>query len=1757
MKKIIFFLFFIIPLILKGDVRNSFPWGSSNLVLINNAKTELNLKLLTPLEINLSNNQTLDFFYALNPNEEIFIAIKNYSSTPIDLNKLKFIKHFSAETDSSIIKEIKTTDYDEFINNLPNQIKVKINYLLLRNIYVAHISIPKFFISQNRINSLIDINLEINHTNNSRNNSAFSKSNNFDTINDKFLNSLIVNYSPDLPLYKLNLSDTTGNWFNKNNQYLKFSIGKDGIYKINFTDIQNYAPFLINTNPKNWQLFNKGKEIPIKIFGDNDLSFNQQDYIIFSAEQNYTKKHYSVTTGVNEYNEYLNRYSDSTIFFLTNGITPGKRILENNFSIAPTETLRTYTETIHQELNSSIQFAGDFVVQSNYKWTSGDIFFWGWLNQNSQANSNNFFVSDFVPTSDSSTISAKFLSWGNTSNTSPAHDLALKINNSKILDSLYLEKYHHAVIKTKIPNSLITNGNNILNLVSRSTGSAFINVVIYDWFEISFPRKIKVLNDSLIIRFPNIKTSAIRSIEISGLTTTDISIFKYEKEKKEISNINFIGSAPNIFAIFIDSVSEGDIYFVQKNTNLLTPTFHGSKLFKNIRSSPQTDYILITNKIFEDESKSYLNLISTNLKLSTNLILVDDVYDEFNFGYFDPNAIRSFLKSTKSWPTPMPSYVFLVGDASYDYKFYLNKLNVKNYVPTLGIPVSDQAFTMLNDSIPIPEMYIGRLPANQPMDVNLYSEFAKNYFQSKNNIWNKSFLLFSGGKGENQNELEKYRSTNNQIINNLIEPTPISGLSNHFYKTTNPQSDFGPYSSTHIKDAIANGALFISYIGHSGTQTWDNSIGSPLQLKNNVNRFSLITDFGCSTGRWAEPLIKSFSEIFVTGADANALWYVGNSFLGFESNALTLPIDFFSTILKDTILSVGKAHAISKTKLLLKTGFNDPIKLAMMYTNTLIGDPAIEIALPKKVNLSIEQKNILIDNNNLTEDIDSIKIKIIISNFGLSLSDSFNVSISQSYGNTKINKTIKTKIPSLADTISFYIKIKNLPGTHSISVNLDSTNNISELREDDNFANISITVGSAKFIPISPFQTQSSFGEELIFIPPAILNNIPTSLLIDTISNFLTSKSVSLSNNGNIFTAKFNPKLTDKKRYFWKIENNTDPSKFSSGSFTTFYNSQISYFTSDSVGFSNHNFKAVNFKNGISLSKTNLHFRLISSGFYDGSFGVLEINGVNVLPNTFAGGHSITVFDTINFKIQKQKVFYLWVEEPKWKENRDSLISFINSVPAGQIVCAQIIDEGSYNINDDVRNAYRTIGSSQIEKVLNFGDSWGIIGIKGAAIGSVPELYKPSGSGKVIIDTNFVKKEFFGSLETPILGPSKTWGNITTDNFLPSNSKIFTKTIGITQNGIVDTLNTDSTLINNFNNNYPFRKYIFSFQANSNGESPVLNNWKVNLSGTPELLINSNNINLSKDSISQGEGITVNYGIHNIGFNSAESVKVNVFLNDSIPSRIISTRLIPKFNQNDSFLFSFDFISKKQRGDYKFTFIVDPENKIPEMIESNNLVEKNFYVAGDTIKPTIILFVNGERFQNNDFVSKNPEILIRFTDTNPTKLNRNDSALFSLFHNLNKINFSELILNPSSTNSSGEIIWKPILDDGENLLQFSMLDAAGNFSDTIEYRLNVSTKNKIAELFPIPNPIRENTFFTFKILGSEPPIEAEINIFTVSGKKIKTISIPNPTIGYHKIFWDTKDDDLDEIGNGVYLFILNCKFIDEEISEKGKVVIAK
>ena len=88
----------------------------------------------------------------------------------------------------------------------------------------------------------------------------------------------------------------------------------------------------------------------------------------------------------------------------------------------------------------------------------------------------------------------------------------------------------------------------------------------------------------------------------------------------------------------------------------------------------------------------------------------------------------------------------------------------------------------------------------------------------------------------------------------------------------------------------------------------------------------------------------------------------------------------------------------------------------------------------------------------------------------------------------------------------------------------------------------------------------------------------------------------------------------------------------------------------------------------------------------------------------------------------------------------------------------------------------------------------------------------------------------------------------------------------------------------------------------------------------------------------------------------------------------------------------------------------------------------------------------------------------------------------------------------------------------------------------------------LSNILNYPNPFVNNTFFQFEHNKAGSLLDVKIQIFTISGRLIKSIDQAIATTGFrvNDISWDGLDDYGDPIGRGVYIYRLYVQ--DESLS---------
>lgn len=1572
-------------------------------------------------------------------------------------------------------------------------------------------------------------------------------------VND---DNLIVNQFTNQNFIKNNffLSDTTGSWINYNLKYIKIGTWEDGIYKIDKKYFDNAGINISNIIPKTLRLFESGKEIPIYFSGNNENVFNENDFILFYGKKNYSKKNYRVNNYLNEeYREYLNRFTDTTIYFLTWGGENGKRIEKSNLSTTTNDDINYYKSLTHVEENRILFFANTDELHNQLPSYNGNKTWYfhqsRWLYSGGTLNYS-FNAQDLISNKEAYFYFKGVSGGSNLINN--AHNLSLKVNNI-LLDSTVINRHQQVLLKGKINTNQLKQTSNSFVVRNYNNGTS-VNTIAVDWYEVEYPKKLKLENDQLIFEIYNDVEPSLKAIKIENANLQDYFILKVNDNQKLFANY----SIENKILTFIDSVKAGDLYAIFNKEKIIYPKLYYSKQFLNLRTQKnQLDYLAITHSNFNNSVKNYVNEISKNYNVKSEVFNIDDIYDEFSFGYPEPYAIRLFLFTTyNNRENPKPTYAVIIGDANYDYKDNLYKANgVKlsyNFIPSYGYPVSDNWFAIWDNLITVPQLRIGRIPIKDISELDYYLSKVKNTVNSKYDDFNKRYLFFSGGPSNDVNQINSLKNVNDYVIKNLIEPLPIAGYYTHFYKTVNPQTDFGPYTPNEISEQIKKGGLFISYLGHSGTATWDNSINDPSQLLNTKNKNPLITDFGCSTNKFAEPDIVCFGENFLLGKNGQAIAYIGNSSLGFTSTAYSVPKYFYESLINSSKYEVGEALNKSKELMLKNLGITSTTTI-FNFTNSLLGDPIVRIPIPQKPNLVISLSDLKVDDK-ITSDVDSLKLILTINNFGLATNDSLSINVLHFYENkTQTNFIKRIKVPPQNYIYFFNLNVKNKPGEHLIKIFVDSNNEIEEIYEDDNILTYQFKVFSSDLRDLLITQNENSLRDSIVIINPVVT----TENKLAVVYQFSNDSTFTNYNEGklNLDTIRTTIKIPDSnaKRLWFRYKLDLPNAQFSiPKSFKNFKKNKI--IIDDQISFNNLSFINTSVDNNeIQISKKEIKIAVTSAGWYAGSTCVIAKDGINQLTNTFFAGMGIVVFNPITFDVEISEWYNLFLNQ----DNIKKLANLINSIPNGKIVAIGVSDDAANNITAELKNAIKTLGSTKIDN-LQFRGSWALIGKKGGNPDEIFEVVKGPYEGLIYIEKLYNAQQTNGLVETKFFGPVESWEKIEIGKELINDSKIKVNVIGKDVNdNIVNLISSESDEINisNINaKNYPFIKIQAELISDSIFNSPKLKSISIDFKELPELAINYQTVSISKDSIELGENISSLIKLFNIGESTARNFNVVVEVEKNGNNEILYHTKIDSLKTNSNYLIKINYKPTNSSGNYYFKIYIDPENKIRELYKDNNNFKIPFFVKKNTKQAKINLTIDGYDIFDGEYVSSNPNIQIKLLDESLFPIT--DTSKIDIYLNGKRISYKSDKINVAYSNENPKVIvdYKPILNDGEYVLKIIGRNSTNEIIDStgIVKKFFVNSTTNLLNVYNYPNPMKNETNFTFKL--TTLPDELKIIIYTIAGRKIKEFNFRQNQLKYdfNSVYWDGKDEDGNNISNGVYIYKIILKQNDKVVSNIGK-----
>ena len=741
----------------------------------------------------------------------------------------------------------------------------------------------------------------------------------------------------------------------------RISITESGMYSITAQDLAAAGASLEAIAPATLRLTNKGKQIPIFVRGEGDKRFDPTDEIIFYGERQHGEK------------SYIHPYSDENIYWLSWGVGPGIRMgaktplpHTNNAQSYKIFLTRAHIEKDlqfrrfrHVNLTESQTFVefSQGLLQRHFRLTElpplpDDSWFWSQLTAPA-LKTFNFNLPGVSETALPTTVRVGLHGRSNT-----PHLCTIWLNDKiEFGEARWNGETEYQILNQEIPQSFFNSGKNAIRITNPVTPESPIDIILFNWLQIDYWRDFKAEADVLPFAITPFwdETGAVNpgfEVELKNFATPDVEIYGIDGTRYVGLSARTDPKAPGTYKILFRSTqirpkeaSDPTIQYIALTRRQFRKPKIAVDAPSDLRSTHNAaDYIIITHNHFIQDVQPLADYRSQQ-GLRTKVVDVQNIYDEFNDGILDPKAIREFLNyAYHNWQPPAPTYVFLVGDTNIDIK---NKLNfvptVQVQIPGYGSGASDHQFVTFRGEDSFPDMLIGRMPANNRVDLRIFIERTINYETSSPvGSWHKRLLMLAGS------DIRFHWQTTQLISHNQLsgryETQRIYAPHTDDPVLTGDDTALTPVGRRVI-DGFNDGASIVNYIGHGGGGRWASSrmldFADPQQNLTNISQLPLVISMTCYTGSFDED-INSLAEELLRSENGGAVAVIGATSIGLLDGDYYLNAEIFDVIFNQQIRNFGAILAQAKTQFLTNT----PRFLDLAEVFTLFGDPATDLKIP-------------------------------------------------------------------------------------------------------------------------------------------------------------------------------------------------------------------------------------------------------------------------------------------------------------------------------------------------------------------------------------------------------------------------------------------------------------------------------------------------------------------------------------------------------------------------------------------------------------------------------------------------------------------------------------------------------------------------------------------------------------------------------------------------------------------------------------------
>ena len=407
-------------------------------------------------------------------------------------------------------------------------------------------------------------------------------------------------------------------------------------------------------------------------------------------------------------------------------------------------------------------------------------------------------------------------------------------------------------------------------------------------------------------------------------------------------------------------------FFAVKQQGYEVPILLGSMNNQNLAGMNVPDYLIISAPNYLNAAKKLQNYHATVNGLKTELVNVNEIFNEFSGGQPSPIGIRNFVKyllnKAATNKLAAPRYLLLFGIANFNSRNYnsASQIPVFESAASTGVLTSypsDDFYSILEDNDDINNftrikklaIATGRLPVRNTAEADTVVEKIINYQRNLNGGAWKNKITWVADDGDYNLHLEDAEAISTHLQQKNVSWNQKKIYLDLYAATKNIAGNTYPLVNSEIVQTVNEGTLILNYTGHGNfTRLAEEAVISQTDVLqwNNATKLPLMITASCDFAPYDQPQLSPFGFDALMKNSKGVIGLVAASRLVFAYSNKQINDHFIQQLLvPDSLgnfLTIGEA--LQRAKMQAWSADEDRMNA---FKFSLLGDPAMRLSLPK------------------------------------------------------------------------------------------------------------------------------------------------------------------------------------------------------------------------------------------------------------------------------------------------------------------------------------------------------------------------------------------------------------------------------------------------------------------------------------------------------------------------------------------------------------------------------------------------------------------------------------------------------------------------------------------------------------------------------------------------------------------------------------------------------------------------------------------